>query len=116
MIVSKYTNIFAKIGSNFSETFYVKDLDNNPIDLILYTIEASFSNSILPQTSVNASTVSTTTLTSNITNAGQGIVAISATSTQTTAFKYGRYFYQVNLIDSSLNKYRAFEGILTVDP
>ncbi len=116
MILPKYSNIFVKMGSTFSENFIIKNVDTTALDLTPYTIEASFSNSILPQTSVNASSVITINLTSAISNPLQGIITLSATSTETAAYKFGRYFYQVNLIDSSLNKFRVFEGILTVDP
>jgi hypothetical protein len=113
MIISKYENLFTKMGIYFEKSFVVKDLNNVVINLTGYTIEAKFSNSILPSSTINSDMVYVTNLNANIINPTTGSIVISS---DTSSFKFGRYMYQVNVIDSTNKKYRAFEGILTVDP
>lgn len=114
MINSKYENIFIKIGTYFEKSFIVKDFDNNIINLTDYTIEAKFSNSLLPINTLNSDMVKIEEFDSSISEPINGKIVIS--SSNTNLYKFGRYMYQVNLIDGSGKKYRAFEGILTIDP
>lgn len=113
MIYSKYENLFTKIGTYFEKSFVVKDFNNNVIDLNGFTIEAKFSNSLLPISSINSGMVVVTNLNAEITDPVNGIIKITS---DTSSFKFGRYMYQVNVMDSTSKKYRVFEGILTVDP
>jgi hypothetical protein len=114
MIISRYENIFIKIGTFFQKEFLVKDFDNNVIDLTGYTIEAKFSNSILPINTINSDMVKIEPLDSSILVPLDGKIIIS--SNNTNLYKFGRYMYQINLIDGDDKKFRVFEGILTIDP
>ena len=68
----------------------------------------------------NSSDSDTTSFTTLISNAAEGIITISLTNTQTDALKTGRYVYDVELsfVDSSSNTIieRILEGRIQVSP
>lgn len=117
MITPKFVNIYARIGDDYTEDLYVKDFNNVAIDLTGYTISANFSNSILPPSSINSSMVHVTPITATISDAINGKINLTISSTNINTYSMGRYFLQVNVTHTATNKvYRIFEGILTINP
>ena len=68
----------------------------------------------------NSSDSDTTSFTTIVSNAPEGIITLSLTNTQTDALKTGRYVYDVELsfVDSSSNTIieRILEGRIQVSP
>lgn len=97
-------------GSTFATDVEVTDDNDVPLDLTGYTARAQLRKSY----GSNSSTAFTVTIKSP-TTAGQ--LAISLSSTQTTALKAGRYVYDIEIVrtsDSTVT--RILEGIITVTP
>lgn len=115
MITPKYTNIFIRIGADFLQEFVINDFNNLPIDLTGASISASFSNSTLPYDAINCPLVHVSNFVAQIDSALDGKISISSPNSATSTYKFGRYFYQVNITLSG-KIYRAYEGILTINP
>ena len=62
----------------------------------------------------NSSTA--TNFTSSVTNASDGTIQITLTSTQTNSLKAGRYVYDVEITSSGGDVTRVIEGQLEVTP
>lgn len=117
MIVSKYINTYLKIGTDYEEDFYVVDFNNVAIDLTGYTVSAQYSNTMLPLGSINSTLVKNTSIPATISNATTGKISLSISSTNTSTYSFGRYFIQITLTNTaSGKKYRAFDGILSINP
>ena len=98
-------NIYVDQGSSFIDG--IELLDENDEAVITTGLTASGK---IKRHFESANSVSFTTTLSN------GLLLISLTSAQTSAMKPGRYMYDIEMSDSSLNVTRIIEGILTLSP
>ena len=108
--MSSNYNIFIDQGSDFAYTHTVKDSSGTVRDLTNLTGRAQLRRSYF--SSSNVAFVVT------IDSAASGNVKISLTNAQTANLRYGRYVYDVELVNTlaTANVERVLEGIVTVYP
>tara|TARA_R110002153_G_scaffold231075_1_gene384333 strand:+ start:280 stop:606 length:327 start_codon:yes stop_codon:yes gene_type:complete len=99
-------NLVIDQGTTFSVTINVAADDGSALDLSDYTVSAQIRKSYHTNT-YTAFTTAKVNLTGEIT--------LSLTATQTSALKYGRYVYDLEIASSS-ETVRVIEGIITVTP
>ena len=108
--MSAYVELYLDQGTTFNNIINLTDdVTNTPIDISGYTITSQMRRSYY---SANISANITCTL-SNVAN---GEVVMSMTPANTANIKPGRYVFDVITTDSSNNKNRVLEGIITVTP
>lgn len=100
-------NLVIEQGATFIRVFNLSD-GTTPYDLSSYTIQAQIRRSY----NSSSGLVFTTNVVGAATN---GVLSISLVATETLTLKYGRYVYDIYLING-LEKIRAVEGIITVTP
>ena len=103
-------NLYIDQGSDFSYTHTVKDNTGSIRDLSNLTGRAQMRRSYYSS--------SNTAFTVTIDDAATGNVKISLTNAQTANLRYGRYVYDVELVNTlaTANVERILEGIVTVYP
>jgi hypothetical protein len=95
-------------GATFNRQLTIKE-NNSPLNLTGYT------GAIQLRSSYDASTVALS-VTVAVTNATQGILTISASSSSTTALTEGIYVYDLEITNSSGTVTRLLQGQITVSP
>ena len=102
-------NLAIDQGTDFSNTFTLKDSTNTIRNLTGYTGKAHLRRSYASTSNV--------AFTINIASPTNGNVVVTLSNAVTANLKYGRYFYDLELTLTSANTIeRAFEGIATVFP
>ena len=102
-------NLAIDQGTDFSNTFTLKDSSNTVRNLTGYTGKAQLRRSYASTSNV--------AFTINIASPTNGNVVVTLSNAVTANLKYGRYFYDLELTLTSANTIeRAFEGIATVFP
>jgi hypothetical protein len=102
------SNIIIYTGTDFDQTFSLEDsVSNSALNLTNYTSSAQFKKY---QSSSLSGTFST-----EITDAILGKVKLSLNSTQTQNLKPGKYFYDLNITNTTTGeKTRVVEGTVLV--
>ena len=102
------SNLIINTGATFSQSFDLLNAEGSgPLDLTGFTAEAQFRK--------HPGSSSKTDFTTAITDATNGQISISLTSTQTAAIsKPGRYVYDVVIDNGSSVKTRVIEGSVLV--
>ena len=108
-MANNYT-LYIDQGSDFSHTHTVKDNTGTVRSLSNLTGRAQLRRSYFSSSNV--------AFTVTIDDASTGNVKISLTNAQTANLKYGRYVYDVELVNTlaTANVERVLEGIVTVYP
>lgn len=106
--MSTKINLSLDQGSTFSLTFTVNDVSGAPVNLTGYTSRSQFRREYTSSNSYS--------FTSEITAANTGQVALSMNANSTANVAFGRYVYDVEVIDSEGIVTRVIEGLLTVTP
>ena len=102
-------NLYIDQGSTFSTTVFVKNDDETPFDLTLYTAAGQIRKSYSSSTKVD--------FTLEIANpATLGQINLSLTPTQTSTLEEGRYVYDIEVTSSGDVITRVVEGLVTVSP
>jgi hypothetical protein len=101
-------NLYIDQGTTFSVQIQVFDANGDPLNITGYTANSQIRKSY-------ASTSATQAFAADVTNPANGIITLSMTAQQTANIKYGRYVYDVEIINNDVI-YRASEGIVTVYP
>jgi len=102
-------NLYIDQGSTFSTTVFVKNDDETPFDLTLYTAAGQIRKSYSSSTKVD--------FTLEIANpASLGQINLSLTPTQTSTLEEGRYVYDIEVTSSGDVITRVVEGLVTVSP
>jgi hypothetical protein len=98
-------NLVIDQGTTFSKTFVLKDDNDEPMDLSVYTARSKMKKSYFSSNSFSF------TATCN----SSGVVSLSMDANTTSSIVAGRYVYDVELVNGSYVT-RAAEGIVTVTP
>lgn len=101
-------NLYIDQGTTFSVQIQVFDSLGDPLDITGYTANSQIRKSY-------ASTSATETFSADVTNPSNGVITLSLTAAQTANLRYGRYVYDVEIVNNDVI-YRASEGIVTVYP
>ena len=102
-------NLAIDQGTDFSNTFTLKDSSNTVRNLTGYTGKAHLRRSYASTSNV--------AFTINIANPTNGNVVVTLSNAVTANLKYGRYVYDLELVNSNtLTVERVVEGIVTVYP
>jgi hypothetical protein len=101
-------NLYVDQGTTFSVQIQVFDSAGDPLDITGYTANSQIRKSY-------ASSTAAETFAASVTNPSNGIIQLSLTAAQTANLRYGRYVYDVELVNFDV-VYRASEGIVTVYP
>lgn len=102
-------NLAIDQGSDFSTTIQVNDSAGSGRDLTGFTARGQLKKSFFSTTNVQ--------FTSNVFNPGDGEIAISLPNAKTANLKYGRYVYDIEIVQTSTgNVERILEGVVTVYP
>jgi len=102
-------NLVIDQGTDFNNTFTIKDSTNTVRNLTGYTGIAQLRRSYASTSNV--------AFTINIANPTSGNVVVTLSNAVTANLKYGRYVYDLELTLTSANTIeRAYEGIVTVYP
>ena len=104
-------NLFVDQGSDFAYTYTVKDNTGTIRNISNYVGRAQLRRSFYSSSNVSFAVT--------IDDGTTGNVKISLTNAQTANLKYGRYVYDVELVDNVLataNVERVLEGIVVVYP
>ena len=101
-----YSNLTVDQGSDITYTIDVTDSDGNSVNLTGYTIAGQVRKSYSSSTAVD--------FTAAVTNASNGTVTISLSSTQTNNMKAGRYLYDVEMTSTGGTITRILEGQIEV--
>jgi hypothetical protein len=105
-----WVEIYIDQGSTYLNTIVLEDdVTNAKINVDGYYFSSQLRRSY---NSANASA----NLLCTITDAQNGVVALSMTSANTTNLKAGRYFFDVRMIDKGGVKSKIVEGTVTVNP
>jgi len=101
------SNLIINTGATFSQSFDLLNSDSSgPLDLGGFSVASQFRK--------HAGSSTKTDFTTTITDASNGQISISLSSTQTAAIsKPGRYVYDI-VIDSGTVKTRVIEGSVLV--
>lgn len=102
---ARVSNIVIEQGASFSNTYFVEDSNNTPLNLSGHTAIAKLAKH--PASSIKTNfnvTIST----------NSGSVSIALTSGITSNLKPGRYVYDVLLTDSVGSRIRIVEGTALV--
>lgn len=97
-------------GTTFSLSITISDFTDTPIDLTGYTLRSQMRKSYYSNTS--------TAFTVTSPNPSNGEILLSLTATQTSALKFGRYVYDIEIVSPAPESEvkRVLEGIVTVNP
>lgn len=106
--MAAYTEITMEQGATFSTTINVTDVYNNSVNLASYTAASMMRKSYY--------TNSFYVIDAEVTNASEGEVTLSVSSSNTSIIVPGRYVYDVTVNDGANTVTRIVEGIVTVLP
>ncbi len=106
--MAKTYNLYLDQGTTFSANITARDDSRNIRDLTGYTAQSSMRRSYFSANSVSFS--------ASIPNPSSGNVVISLNDSQTANLKYGRYVYDIIIINTSNVVERLIEGIVVVNP
>lgn len=98
-------NLVLNQGTTFTQVVSLTDSADAAVNTDVYTARGQIRKHYLSNTSVSFTT-----------QLANGDLTLSLTPTQTANIVAGRYVYDVELVDSSNNVTRLFEGIITVTP
>jgi hypothetical protein len=104
-----YQELFLEQGSEFNTSVMLDNADGSPYNLENCLVKATMKKSYY-------SNNSTTELTVDLNDPGQGVIILSLTYEQTANIAAGRYVYDVAVKDSSNTVSRVLEGIVNVSP
>lgn len=104
-----YTDLTLDAGTDFTSNLDLLADDGTPINLTNYVFESQVRKSYY---SINA----TANIIMTVVDAANGNVSMSLDAANTANIAPGRYVYDILVTDSSNNKSRLAEGILTVTP
>ena len=97
------TNLVINSGSSFSQTFdLIQSDDSGPLDLNGFTVTSQFRK--------HAGSSKKHDFTTTISDASNGKIFISMTSTETAVPKPGRYVYDIIITNAAGEKTRVVEG------
>ena len=100
-------NLYLDQGSTFVSNLSYVDNSKNPIDITGFAARAEFRSSY--------STANSYVFTSNVIDAGNGIINLSMPYYETSNVKAGRYVYDVE-IHNGIIVTKIFEGLVVVNP
>ena len=103
-----YRNFIVDQGSDFSHPFVITDLAGEPLDLISYQVMARLKHSYISE--------DFTDLGVSISETVPGQITLSVPAETSNSVRYGRYVYDVILIDEMSRPKRILEGIITINP
>ena len=95
-------------GSTYSTNLNLTDSSNNPVNLTGYVGRSQFRPSYDSNTAYS--------FTVSIPNPNTGVVILSLSANDSSNVAFGKYLYDVELVDSGGNVTRIVEGILTLTP
>lgn len=101
-------NLVIDQGTTYSYSRVLDDEDGNLLSGDNYTVNAKLRK--------HYGSANSTSFAASLSNTGNGVLTLSLTVTQTSALNAGKHVYDVELVDSSNNITRAFEGIILVTP
>lgn len=101
-------NLFVDQGSYFSKFVSVMTPNGTPYDLTNYTVSS--------QMRKNAGSSIAYNIPCEITAPVSGKVKIKMTAASTENIPPGRYLYDIEITDSTGQKLRVLEGVLTINP
>lgn len=102
-------NLAIDQGSDFTTTVQLNDETGSDRDLTGFTARGQLKRSYYSTSNVQ--------FTANVANPTLGEVIISLTNAKTANLKYGRYVYDIELVETATgNVERVLEGIVTVYP
>ncbi len=104
-----YNNLIIKQGSTFPQTFQLKQITGQPVDLTGYNIRGQIRKTALSRTKIFD-------FAATITNALNGIIDISLTSEQTISIPIGKYSYDIEIYTNGGFVERIIEGSVLVTP
>lgn len=106
--MAAYTELTVEQGATFSTKINVENIYGGPINLSSYTTNSMMRKSYY---SNSYSSIST-----SVTDAANGEITLSITSSNTSLLTSGRYVYDVIITDNANVVTRVVEGIVTVLP
>jgi len=101
-------NLVIDQGTTYNLYVELNDDNGNPLSGNHYTARAKLRK--------HFGSANSTSFTASLSNTGTGVLVLSLTSTQTSALDSGKYVYDVELVDSSNNVTRVFEGNALITP
>ena len=104
------TNLVIDQGTTFDAYIDLTDENGDPINVSPYTANAQIRRWY---TSSNAAAVLTTNTTIEPL---KGVIKLSLTAEQTANLDFGRYVYDVSIVNNANTVTRVVEGIVTVTP
>jgi hypothetical protein len=104
------TNLVIDQGTTFDVYIDVTDENGDPINVTPYTVNAQIRRWY---TSSDTAAVFTTNTTIQPLN---GLIKLSLTAGQTANLNFGRYVYDVSIVNDANTVTRVVEGIVTVTP
>jgi hypothetical protein len=104
-----YQELFLEQGAEFNTSVSLDNADGSPYNLENCQVKSFMKKSYY-------SNNSTTELTVDLNDPGQGVIILSLTYEQTANIAAGRYVYDVAVKDSSNTVSRVLEGIVNVSP
>jgi hypothetical protein len=100
-------NLVINSGTDFSQSFTLEGIDNSPLNLTDYEVNAQMRKWVGSSTSITFTTSVEFPFTS-------GRILISLSSEDTVNIKPGRYVYDIIITDSFGIKIRVIEGMVLV--
>ena len=108
--MAQTVNLVIEQGTTWVTQITVKDADSTTINITDYTCESQMRSSYDADTSYDI------TCTIAEPDSTTGILTLNLTDTQSSAIPDGRFYYDVELTDTTANKIRLVEGVVTVTP
>lgn len=110
MTTAPYTEIYIDQGTTFNKVITLRDSNTNAIlNVSGYSVSGQLRKSFY---SANASG----NLTCTITDATNGEITISMSSSNTSNIKSGKYLFDIKAVDANNTTSRILEGIVIVTP
>lgn len=109
--VSYVSNLVINTGSDFKDTFSVKNIDGSAFNMSGWTISSQMAKSV----SIGSSMYPIATFNVGFTSSSAGKFNLSLGSNFTRNLKEGRYVYDI-LVSSGTTVYRIIEGNILVIP
>lgn len=106
--MASYRNLIVDQGSDYNLTFTVTDLTGEPLDLMSFQVMARMKHSYISETFYDLGVT--------VSDTEPGQITLSVPAETSNGVRYGRYVYDVILIDEMSRPQRVLEGILTINP
>lgn len=103
--MSTKAHIIIEQGATYASTIELLDENDEPVDVTNYTARGQIRRHYSSLNAVNFTT-----------SLANGSLVISLTANQTANMLYGRYVYDIELVDPVNTVVRILEGIVTVTP